>query len=44
MITPIINTKGIKEILECFEREKDSLRKNKAQERKIKELEKRTSY
>lgn len=38
MITPIINTKGIKEILECFEREKDSLRKeNKAQVQKIAE-------
>lgn len=38
MITPIINTKGIKEILECFEREKDSLRKeNKAQAQKIAE-------
>ena len=38
MITPIINTQAIKEILECFEREKDSLRKeNKAQAQKIAE-------
>ena len=38
MTTPVIYTKGIKEILECFERKKERLSKeNKAQAQKLAE-------